>query len=106
MQIQINSDHNIDATEALAAHVEDVITRALHRFAGRISRIEVHLGDENAGKHGADDKRCMLEARVEGLQPIAVTHDAETVHDAVHGAAEKMKHALEHSLGRLRDEHR
>ena len=36
------------------------------RFSAHITRVEVHLGDENAGKRGSDDKRCMMEARLEG----------------------------------------
>jgi len=66
-----------------------------------ITRVEVHLSDENAGKAGSHDKRCMIEARLEGHQPIAVTDEAETLGQAIGGAAEKLKHSLDHTLGRL-----
>jgi hypothetical protein len=43
-----------------------------------------------------------MEARPEGHQPITVTHHASELDDAIHGAAEKLKAALEHTLGRIR----
>jgi hypothetical protein len=63
------------------------VEQALHRFASRLQRVEVHLGDTNAGKHGADDKRCMMEARPSGHPPVAVTHQADTLPLAISGAA-------------------
>ena len=54
-------------------------------------------------KGGANDKRCLLEARLEGRQPIAVTNNAGTHHEAVKGAVGKMKAALDTVLGRLRN---
>jgi hypothetical protein len=44
----------------------------------------------------------MMEARLEGLQPIAVTHDAGDVELAMRGAADKLKRSIESTLGRLR----
>ena len=46
----------------------------------------------------------MLEARLNGLQPIAVTHMAESMQLAIEGAAEKLEHAIGRTLGRLRDQ--
>ena len=103
MQIQINSDHNLMGGESLATSVRATVENALSRFRTHITRVEVHLADENADKHGRDDKRCMMEARFEGHAPIAVTHHAATVGQAIDGAAERLVHMLEHTLGRLRD---
>jgi ribosome-associated translation inhibitor RaiA len=100
MQIQVNTDHHIKGSEKLAAHVKGVVVSALSNLSDRISRVEVHLSDENGGKAGPDDKRCMMEARVEGHQPIAVTHQSDTVDEAVDGAAEKLSKSLEHMLDR------
>ena len=61
----------------------------------------MHLGDENAGKGGDSDKRCMLEARLANLAPIAVTHQAESVQLAFDGAIRKLEHALSHAVGKL-----
>jgi len=101
MQIQINADRNIQGHESPAESVRATVESALHRFAAHITRVEVHLGDENGSKRGGDDKRCMMEARLEGHSPIAVTHHAGTLGQAIDGAADKLVHRLEHTLGRL-----
>jgi ribosome-associated translation inhibitor RaiA len=101
MQIQINTDRNVHGYESAAATARASVENALKRFSSQITRVDVHLGDENAGKRGGNDKRCMMEARLEGHQPVAVTHHAATVVQAIDGAAEKMVHRLDHMLGRL-----
>jgi ribosome-associated translation inhibitor RaiA len=105
MQIHINTDRNIEGHEALAAQVSGVVESALSRFSDRITRVEVHLSDENSAKNGGhDDIRCMMEARLEGRQPVAVTHQAVTVELAVDGAAGKLTRLIESTLGRQRDQ--
>ena len=101
MKIQINTDHHIDGREQMAEEAESVVESTLGHLAGQITRVEVHLSDENSQKGGASDKRCMMEARLEGHQPIAVTDQAATIEQAIEGAAGKLKSALEHTLGRL-----
>jgi len=103
MQIQINTDNNIEGREELATQVEGVVQDSLSRFSDQITRVEVHLSDENSHKSGQDDKRCVMEARLEGRQPTAVTHQAATLNEAVDGDAEKLTASLESTLGRLRD---
>ncbi len=104
MHIEISTDRNIEGREELASHVKGVVEGALSRFSDRITRVEVHLSDQNSDKSGQDDKRCMMEARLEGRQPTAVTHQAASLGDAVDGAAEKLKRSLESTLGRLNDD--
>lgn len=106
MKIQINTDANIQGTEALADKVSASIEQALEHFKGQITRVEVHLSDESRGKIGPHDQRCMLEARLEGRKPVAVTDHATSLEEAVDGAAEKLAHMLESSLGRLQDRHK
>lgn len=102
MQIQVNTGRNIEGADRLVQRVEYVLEGALDRFSAQITRVEVHLSDENSDKKfGAADKRCMLEARLADLQPVAVTHDAATIAQAVDGAAGKLKRSLESTLGRL-----
>jgi ribosome-associated translation inhibitor RaiA len=103
MHIQVNTDNNITGREELVAQVESVVESTLGRFSKQITRVEVHLGDSNSHKGGDNDKRCMMEARLEGHQPTAVTHLAGDLMMAVDGAADKLKAALDHMLGRLRD---
>lgn len=105
MQIQVNTDKNIEGREELVAQVEAAVAKALSHVSTHVTRVEVHLSDENGDKGGHDDKRCMMEARLEGRPPTAVTCEAATVADAVAGAADKLKHSLERTLERLH-EHR
>lgn len=100
MQIQINSGHNIETPEALSVHIETDVRAALGRFGDQITRVEVHLSDENGPKSGTDDKRCRMEARCAGRQPVAVSHDGATLREAYNGAAKAMQRLLETSLGR------
>jgi hypothetical protein len=101
MLIRINTDKNIDGNERMSKYFSGVIESALNRFNEHITRIEAHLSDENSQKEGPDDKRCMIEARVKGLQPIAVTHKAESLVEAVMGAAEKMKNTLGTTIAKM-----
>jgi len=105
MQIQLNTDANIQGRESLAAWVEAELTDKLARFRDHVTRIEVHLSDASAARVGETDKRCTLEARLAGRQPVAVSHDAAKVADALQGAMAKLQRKLETTLGRVRDAH-
>lgn len=101
MKIQINTDNNIAGREGLAEQAEATVESTLGHLAEHITRVEVHLSDENSDKGGSHDKCCMMEARLEGHQPVAVTDEAATIDQAIDGAAKKLKSSLEHTLGRL-----
>jgi ribosome-associated translation inhibitor RaiA len=100
MQVQVNSN-DMQGSARLQEWVGSAVSDRLERFDDFLTRLEIHLSDENGSKAGAEDKRCQIEARPKGHQPISVTHKAESVDLAVEGAAEKMRHALEHLMGRL-----
>ncbi|MDI2593860.1 HPF/RaiA family ribosome-associated protein [Pseudomonas sp. N3-W] len=102
MQIQVNSDNHIQSSIRLEEWVRTTIESTLERYEEDLTRVEVHLRDENGDKPGPHDKRCQLEARPKGHQPISVTHKAETLEQAIDGAATKLEHALEHLFGKLR----
>jgi len=105
MQIQINTDHNIEGHQKLAAQVSGIVKKTLRRLSNHITRVDVHLSDVNSNKKdGYDDMRCMIEVRLKGRQPIAVTHHAATLHQAVNGAADKLTKLIESTLGRMRDQ--
>jgi len=104
MQIHVNTDSNIEGREKLTTHVRRVVERALNRFSDRITRVEVHLSGQNGDKSGQDDKRCMMEARLKGRRPTAVTHDAASLDQAIDGAAERIQRSIESVLGRLQDQ--
>ena len=100
MQIEVSTDSNVEGREKLAAHVKGVVESALNRFSDRITRVEVHLSDLNSDKGGQDDKRCMMEARLQGRQPTVVTHQATNLDQAVDGAAGKLKRSVERTFDR------
>lgn len=105
MTIQFNTDNNINGGEKLRGPYIALIKDELSRFSEHITRIEAHLTDEDGSKNGGNDKRCVLEARLEGMQPIAVTEHANSYDQAVNGALDKLKASLETIIGRI-TEHR
>ncbi len=98
MQIEVRSDHNVDGGEATIAHVKEVIEKSLSHFTRQITRVEVHLGDDNGPKGGSQDKHCVMEAHLAGLKPIAVRDHSASIHQAVHAAAGKLKSSIESVL--------
>ncbi|UZE24685.1 HPF/RaiA family ribosome-associated protein [Pseudomonas sp. B21-056] len=102
MQIQVNSDNHIQSSIRLEEWVRTTIESTLERYEEDLTRVEVHLGDENGAKPGPHDLRCQIEARPKGHQPISVTHKAGSLEAAIEGAATKLENALEHLFGKLR----
>lgn len=106
MQILVESDNNLKAGD-LNEYVQSAVTAAVGHYADRVTRIEAHLGDNNSReKSGADDLRCMLEARLAGLKNVAVTHEAENIELAIDGAVDKLARALQSTLGKFEDRQR
>ena len=103
MHVEVNTDDNVEGSEELTDRVKIAVESSLGRFTNQITRIEVHLSDENSHKSAANDKRCAIEARPTGLQPLAATHSAATLDQAVGGAIEKLERLIESTLGRRDD---
>ena len=101
MKIQVNTDSNIQGREALVAQVTASVEHALKRFQESVTRVEVHLSDQNGDKSGQQDKRCVMEARLEGRLPVVATDDAATTDQAVRGAADKLSRLIDSQLGRV-----
>ncbi|MCB9252840.1 MAG: HPF/RaiA family ribosome-associated protein [Flavobacteriales bacterium] len=103
MIVLLNTDHNVNGKNSVSGPITAMIEKELKRFSSYVTRVEAHLSDENAAKEGQNDKRCVLEARVEGMQPIAVSSSGNTRDQAVKGAVEKLKAALDTKIGRRRN---
>jgi len=101
MTIQVNTDNNIKGSEGLKGHFTSIISDELSRFSKHITRVEVHLSDENGQKESLNDKRCMLEARIKAKQPIAVINHADNHEQALSGAIDKLKASLDTIFGRM-----
>ena len=108
IKVQVNTSNDIDNKDALERWASGYLNEQLARFEQDLTSIEVQMTDENhAAKGGGVDKRCMLEARVNGRAPVAVTHFAPDQNLAFRGAADKLVNALDHTFGKLdRREHR
>lgn len=103
MIIQFNTDNHVKGSETKAEAFTEQIRKELNRFSAQLSRIEVHLSDEDGTASGANTKRCKLEARLEGRKPIAVSEDAGSEGQALTGAINKLKSALDTVVGKSRE---
>ena len=106
MQIQLNTDKHLVGSEDLAAQLEGDVSAALDRFSARVTRVEVHLSDQNSDQKGGTDMRCKMEARIAGRQPMSVSHEADSIDLAIAGAADKLAHALDTIFGKLEADRR
>lgn len=102
MLIQIRSN-NIPVNSELEATLSGFVEKSLKRFSDRITRVEVHLEDENSQKSGKNDKRCSIEVRPENIEPIIVTSKSDNLIQAVRTSASKAKTTLDRTIGKMRD---
>jgi len=58
MQIQVNSDNHIQSSKRLEEWVRTTIESTLERYEEDLTRVEVHLSDENGDKPDTHDLRC------------------------------------------------
>lgn len=102
MLIQVNTDSQTQGTAELTQGVQAMLEDKLGRFTDRITRVEVHLTDENgADKAGGSDKRCMIEVRMAGMDPISATDHSSFHEQALRGAAVKMQSQIETIVGKI-----
>jgi ribosome-associated translation inhibitor RaiA len=103
MLIEVNSDNHVDAAKFRDFATTEV-EAAIGHHGERVTRVEVQLQDVNADKGGDADCRCMMEVRLAGQKPLAVTAHAASVGQAIVDAAEKLERLVEHTVGRLEDD--
>lgn len=106
MQVQVNSKNTLHTGESFERWASAELHDSLSRFKGDITRVEVHISDENSDKAGLEQKRCVMEARLAHHEPLAVNHSAPSQDLAFRGAGDKLKRLLDHTLGKQRDHHR
>ena len=99
MQVLLNTDHHTHGTEGMADHVQAVVKDAVSQFGEHVTRVVAHIAEDNSStKSRPDEIQCTLEARLVGLDPVVVKDRAGSVHQALHGAAGKLKRALATAL--------
>ncbi|MFO1096558.1 MAG: HPF/RaiA family ribosome-associated protein [Planctomycetaceae bacterium] len=101
MQVQVHTDNHVHGSAELSSRVAADVSDALRHYGPQITRVEVHLTDVNSSKKGEDDKRCLMEARVSGFDPIAASHHAGTIDEAIAGAIDVLHRNLERAIGKL-----
>ncbi len=106
MQINVNTDNTIQKHQGLDEHVAAVVQSSIGRFGEQVTRVDVHLSDENKEKHADGGNYCMMEARVAGYQPIVVHEHAVELHQSIKNAGGKLARALDSALGRLADKNK
>lgn len=102
MEILINTDHNISASEEMRSYMRADLETTFERFREHLTRLEVKISDENGNKEGEKDKKCVLEARLKGIQPLVVTSHGNSIDQALGEASIKMKTSLDTAMGKLR----
>jgi hypothetical protein len=101
MQVQVRTDNHVVESAKLTRQVEAVKENAISDFGDRVTRVEVYLSDENSGQKSAEnDNRCVMQARLAGLQPIVVSHQGTFLDQAIDGATAKLENILKRMLGR------
>jgi len=100
MKFQFNTDSSIAGGESLATRVEAIVRARLAHIEHRLTRIEVHVGDVNGARETGDDKRCSIEIRPNGLDPISASDTAANVEAAVTSAADKVLAAYDRQIGK------
>jgi ribosomal subunit interface protein len=101
MLIQVNYS-SVVRTDAIDDFVNQRVEKELAHYTDRLTRVEVHLHDDNgAAKHAANDKRVTMEARPRGLKPLAVEHAGDNLQVAISEAASKLQRALRRSFERM-----
>lgn len=103
MTIQFNTDKNLTLHDDFNNKLSIHLSEKLNRFTEHITRLEVHLSDENGHKNGQNDKKCLLEARVEGKPPVVVSAAAQNYELAVDAAVTKLKSSLDTIFGRMQN---
>jgi len=94
MQIRVEADEHIDSSDELTLRVEGVVEGSLERYVSRVTLVEVHLSRNAQHSMGGRDICCRIAAHVGGLNPIAVSHDAFTLTEAIHAASAKLERAV------------
>lgn len=102
MNIQISTDNHIDGGEKFSNYVNGIVQQAVSGLNTQITHIGVHFSDQNSSKSGFNDKRCVMEYHIAGRNTAAVTHDGDSIDEALMGAVEKVRNSIEHTMGKMK----
>ncbi len=101
MQIQIRWS-DVEKSEALGQHINEQVEHALRNVRPHFTRVVVHIHDDNAAKSGTNDKRCQIELRPAGADPLSVDDTADELYKVVATACKKLERAAQTFVDRHR----
>jgi hypothetical protein len=105
MFIQVKAENPTFGNQDWQAEVEALVKGTLGRWEERITSLEVLISNEqDREKAGGGDKRCRIEARLPGLEPVAVGTHAPFYDVAIADCAEEMARTLTRRLSRSTDD--
>jgi ribosomal subunit interface protein len=100
MQLAIHAP-KIGTTASLSDHIEARMSAALGQYGRRIRSVDVKVQDINAS-HGGVDKKCQVLVHLDRSGLVMAEDTQPDLYAAVSLAADKIKHAVSHELGRRR----
>ncbi len=100
MNVQIHAS-DFTLTDGMREHIAWRAVHATSHGRDLVSRLVVHLGDVN-GPRGGVDKRCGLELRLKGAQPLIVDDVQTDLYIAIDRAFERIGRSLHRRLARRR----
>lgn len=103
MNIIINTDSHVKGSEEFKERFTNEVDNSLKRYEELITRVDVFASDENRGKQGPNDKKCVVEVRLKGQDPLVVSHLADTLDHALNGALNKINSVLATKVGKLQN---
>lgn len=92
MRIEVKSCAGARDDKRFLQEIAGMVEGRLSRFGGRLKNVDVLIIDDRVADH---DKACIIEARMKGLNPIAVHAHADTFEHAVTAGARKMEEVLD-----------
>lgn len=84
-------------TPPLREHAERRLGFALARFSPRLGSVTMRLEDVN-GPKGGEDKRCRIEARLEGHPALLAEATGDDLYRAIDTAADRLGRAVARAL--------
>lgn len=100
MLIQVNFG-DVERSDAIDQFVHDKVTSQLGHLVDKLTRVEVHLRDDNSSsKSSSNDKRCTMEARPAGRKPFVVEHAGDDLYTVIAETAGKLARAVKKNVDR------
>jgi putative sigma-54 modulation protein len=104
MKVLLRGAH-LSLTDGVKAYVQKHLVEPMERFyQDEAAELDIHLGDSNGPKGGVD-KECRVTVRLPGLPSVHVDEAAETIHQAIDAARDRLEKVLKRQLERRRDGH-